>query len=115
MVGLGADRTTRLVFLGVLMVVVVALIVLVVMAGRPRPPRGLEHDAEWAAETAALADADAESVRLLQILALFIAAYMLLVLLTNVFLDASTSLDGRLLLPMQIAAACSCSACCTRR
>ena len=40
--------------------------------------------------------------RLLGILALFVASYLLMVIVTNVFLDASTSLEGRLLVPVQV-------------
>jgi hypothetical protein len=44
-----------------------------------------------------------EVKHLLGILALFVVAYLVMVLATNVFLDASTSLEGRLLVPVQVA------------
>lgn len=91
LIGLGTDRPVRVVLLAVILVVCVVAGVLI---ARDRP----RVDADAAAERAIEQDVR----RLLGILALFVAAYLLMVILTNVFLDASTSLEGRLLVPVQV-------------
>lgn len=91
LVGLDTDRAVRVVVLSALVVVSVALAVLIV---RERPARPAGEDAR---------EHDAEVKQLLGTLALFVAGYLLMVVVTNVFLDASTSLEGRLLVPVQIA------------
>ena len=48
--------------------------------------------------------ADTDAKRLLGFLALFVVAYFAMVIGTNVFLDTTTSFEGRLLLPVQFTA-----------
>jgi hypothetical protein len=91
LIGLGADRSVRVVLLVVILGVCVAAGVLI---ATERPPRHADAHVD--------VDVDREVRWLLGILALFVAGYLLMVILTNVFLDASTSLEGRLLVPVQV-------------
>jgi hypothetical protein len=112
LIGLGADRSVRVVLLAVILVVCVAA---GVMIASERPPADADVGAERSGAARQRANGREPGIparserameqdvrRLLGILALFVAGYLLMVILTNVFLDASTSLEGRLLLPVQV-------------
>jgi len=91
LVDLATGRPARVVLLGV---IVVVCVVAGVFVARDRPRPGNEKDANDAN--------DVDARRLLGVLALFVVAYLAMLLVTNVFLDASTSLEGRLLVPIQV-------------
>jgi len=95
LVDLDTGRPARVVLLVVVVVVCVVAAVMIASA-RPRRASGPSLDAD------AVEALDADARRLLGILALFVVAYLAMVLTTNVFLDASTSLEGRLLVPVQV-------------
>ncbi|MEA2405486.1 MAG: hypothetical protein QOE08_2133 [Thermoleophilaceae bacterium] len=102
LVGAGGNRTVHLALLGAL-VVVLALLGVVVTRSRLRShPVADEGDAR---EPDADDPDDPEPAWLLGLLALFVVAYLATVFVTAVFLDATTSPEGRLLVPVQIAGA----------
>jgi hypothetical protein len=93
LLGPDASRTADLVVLGVL---VAALAALGWFVARDRVPRGAT--AEVRAERT-------ESLHLLGVLALFVVLYVVVLYLTATFFDAGISVEGRLLVPIQVVAA----------
>jgi hypothetical protein len=107
LVGSGGNRTVHVALLGALVVVLVLLGV-VVTRSRLRPhPVADEGDAREpdAGDLDGGDLDDPEPAWLLGLLALFVVAYLATVFVTAVFLDATTSPEGRLLLPVQLAGA----------
>jgi hypothetical protein len=93
LLGSGAERTASVVLLLAIAVVVGALGWFV---ATERLPRGAND---------VVRDERTESNRLLGVLALFVVAYVVVLYLTATLFDAGISVEGRLLVPIQVAAA----------